>query len=141
MKRLLLMFMTVFALLVMTACGTADTDENANGSEEGNGTSEVIEENNEDTESEIEPADEEVTDGDAAAGEADSDVIRVEGSYTGLMDPHSIEVITEDEPLALQVLDPAVADVDFEAMEPNAPVIIEYVEEGEQNILKSIEVQ
>lgn len=143
MKRMILMLMTVFSLLVMTACGTADKDENANGSEEGNGTSQV-EENNDDAanDTENEPGDEEVTDGDATEDDVDMEIIKVEGSYTGLMDPHSIEVITEDEPLALQILDPAVADVKFEEIDANAHVIIEYYKNDVgQNILKNIDVQ
>lgn len=143
MKRVILMFMTVFSLLVITACGTADTDENANGSKEGNGTSQV-EENNDGAAKDTEngSGDEAVSDGEATEDDGDVEIITVEGSYTGLMDPHSIEVITEDEPLALQILDPSVADVDFEGMEPNVPVIIEYYKNDVgQNILKDIDVR
>lgn len=138
----MLMLVTAIALLVMTACGTADTEDNANGDSQGNGTSEVVEENEtavEETETDTEEQVTEEEEGDQAA-ETEADVIREEAAYVGMADPHTIEVNTETDTIALQILE--VEDVNFEEIEENAHVIIEYYENDEgQNILTDIEVQ
>lgn len=131
MKRLILMSLTALALLVMTACGTADTDDSANGADEGNGSSEVVEENDEVTEG---------TDGEEATEEDDQEIIQDTGAYVGMADPHTIEVNTESNgTLSLQTGE---VDYDFESIEENAHVAIKYFEnEHGQNVLTSIEVK
>lgn len=136
MKKLLWTLLTAVALLVITACGTGN-DENQ-GAEENpdNETNEVVEENNETSHA----GDDEEAETDEQVTEDDRAVIKEEATYTGMQDPHSIEVKTESDVLALQILDPGVADVDFEAIEPDTPVTIEYYQNEEgQNILTNIE--
>lgn len=135
MKRLILMSLTALALLVMTACGAADTEDNANGADEGNGSSEVVEENDEATEG---------TDGEEATeeedAETDAEIIQDTGAYVGMADPHTIEVNSESNgTLSLQTGE---VDYDFESIEENAHVAIKYFEnEHGQNVLTSIEVK
>lgn len=137
------MLLTAFVLLVMTACGTADTDENANGENQGNGSSEVVENEEEaveeETETETEEQVEEQEGTQENASETDENVIREEAAYVGMADPHTIEVNTETETIALQILD--VEGVNFEEIEENAHVVIEYYKNDEgQNVLTDIEV-
>ncbi|MGG0718068.1 hypothetical protein ABE096_10840 [Robertmurraya massiliosenegalensis] len=146
MKKLLMTLLTALTLLVITACGTADTDDQANGDNPENGTSEVSEGNNdavEENEASEETETNEVAETeDEATTENDREVITEEATFTGVQDTHSIEVQTESEVLALQTLDPGVADVDFQAIEAGTPVIIHYYQnENEQNILTKFEIQ
>lgn len=144
MKKLIWVLLTVMALLMMTACGTAETDDKANGTDEGNGSSEVVENNDEEvaeeTETETDADDEGKVEEEEKATEKASETIREEAAFVGVVDPHSIEVNTEFETIVLQTLD--VQDVDFEAIEDNAHVIIEYYKNAEgQNILTKMEVK
>lgn len=64
-------------------------------------------------------------------------VLREEAAFVGLVDSNSIEVNTESRTMVLQISE--VTDVDFESIETNAAVIIEYVEEANgQFTLKSL---
>lgn len=129
MKRLIWMFLTALVLLVMTACGTADTEEHANGTDEGNGSSEVVEE-----------TDQEGTDDGDQAEETDPELIKEEAAFVGMIDNHSIEVNTETETIVLQTLE--VEDVDFGEIEENAHVLIEYFKNDDgQNVLTNIEIK
>lgn len=132
------MLLTVFALLVMTACGTADTDDSANGTDEGNGSSEVVEENDGE---EVEGSDEhEATEEVDPTTETEANIIQDTGAFGGMADPHTIEVATESNGvIALQTLE---VEYDFESVEQDAPVAIKYYEnEHGQNILTSFEVK
>lgn len=141
MKKQLLMLLTAIALLMMTACGTADTDKKVNGSDEGNGSSEAVKDNEdegvEDTDTD---ADKEEEVEKEQATETDVEKIREEAAFVGMIDNNSIEVNTEFETIVLRTSE--VKNVDFGAIEENAHVIIEYYKNKEgQNILTDIEVK
>ncbi|MBM7605883.1 hypothetical protein JOC75_003911 [Metabacillus crassostreae] len=63
--------------------------------------------------------------------------ILVEATYIGLIDNHSIEVIIENKPLALQISEKQKKQL--ELFETNKPLMIEYIhnEDTSQNILIS----
>ncbi|WP_019155307.1 hypothetical protein [Robertmurraya massiliosenegalensis] len=146
MKKLLMTLLTGLTLLVMTACGTADTEDQASSDNPENGTSEVAEENN-DAVDENEASEETETNDaaeteDQATTENDREVITEETTFNGVVDTHSIEVQNESDVLVLQTLDPGVADIDFQAVEAGTPVIIHYYQnENDQNILTEFEIQ
>lgn len=129
MKKLIWVLLTALALLVMTACGTADTEDKTTGDDQKVETNQAEENSVDETET--------VEEDTATESE---DVIVEEATYVGMADPHTIEVNTETDTIALQILDPGVQDVDFEAIEEEAHVTIEYHKEGEQNILTGIEI-
>lgn len=57
-----------------------------------------------------------------------------QGTYTGMIDSHSVEIITEEGPLALQILE--TKNVNFEEMEGNMNVTFQYYKTDQgQNIL------
>ena len=60
-----------------------------------------------------------------------------QGVYTGMIDPHSIEIMTDEGPLALQIQE--TVSVNFENMKPGVNVTFQYytLEQG-QNILVRI---
>lgn len=127
-------------MLFITACGTATTEEEA---DPGNGANEAVEEENTaEEDNPVEQEEEPVAEEDEGAAEPGADVIREEAVYVGMADPHTIEVETESETIALQILDPGVADIDFEAIEPNTNCTIEYYKnEHGQNILTDFEIK
>ncbi|TKC16312.1 hypothetical protein [Robertmurraya kyonggiensis] len=133
MKKLIWVLLTALALLVMTACGTADTEDKTTGDDQQVETNQAEENAVDETET-----DEEAVEEDTAT--ETEDVIVEEATYVGMADPHTIEVNTETDTISLQILDPGVQDVDFEAIEEEAHVTIEYHKEGEQNILTGIEI-
>lgn len=133
MKKLIWVLLTALALLVMTACGTADTEDKTAGNDQKVETNQAEENAVDETET-----DEEAVEEDTAT--ETEDVIVEEATYVGMADPHTIEVNTETDTISLQILDPGVQDVDFEAIEEDAHVTIEYHKEGEQNILTGIEI-
>lgn len=139
MKKLIWVLLTALALLVMTACGTAETEDKTTGDDQQVETNQTEENAVEETETETETeTDEEAVEEDTAT--ETEDVIVEEATYVGMADPHTIEVNTETDTISLQILDPGVQDVDFEAIEEDAHVTIEYHKEGEQNILTGIEI-
>lgn len=133
MKKLIWVLLTALALLVMTACGTADTEDKTTGDDQQVETNQAEENAVEETETNEEAVEEDT------ATETE-DAIVEEATYVGMADPHTIEVNTETDTISLQILDPGVQDVDFEAIEEDAHVTIEYHKEGEQNILTGIEI-
>ncbi|WP_449619799.1 hypothetical protein [Robertmurraya sp. Marseille-Q9965] len=133
MKKLIWVLVTALALLVMTACGAADTEDKTAGDGQKVETNQAEENAVDETET-----DEEAVEEDTAT--ETEDVIVEEATYVGMADPHTIEVNTETDTISLQILDPGVQDVDFEAIEEDAHVTIEYHKEGEQNILTGIEI-
>ncbi|MEQ2527262.1 hypothetical protein EKG37_15875 [Robertmurraya yapensis] len=140
MKKLIWVLLTALALLVMTACGTADTEDKTTGDDQKVETNQAEENAVDETETveEDTATDEKAVEEDTAT--ESEDVIVEEATYVGMADPHTIEVNTETDTIALQILDPGVQDVDFEAIEEEAHVTIEYHKEGEQNILTGIEI-
>ncbi|MFZ3590596.1 hypothetical protein ACOI1C_15430 [Bacillus sp. DJP31] len=67
------------------------------------------------------------------------EVITEEAAYAGQIDSNSIEVNTESQTLALQIGE--VKDVDWNSIEKDAPVVIEYYKnENGQHILTNIDV-
>lgn len=79
--------------------------------------------------------------GDSSSAEAAGKavVVKEEGAFVGQIDSNSIEVNTESETLALQVGN--VTDVDWDSIDKNAHVRIEYYKNREgQAILQAIQV-
>lgn len=141
MKKLIWVLLTALALLVMTACGTADTEDKTTGDDQKVETNQAEENAVEETETDEEAVEEDTaTENETQSTENAQDVIVEEATYVGMADPHTIEVNTETDTISLQILDPGVQDVDFEAIEEDAHVTIEYHKEGEQNILTGIEI-
>ncbi|KAA0545409.1 hypothetical protein FZW96_18770 [Bacillus sp. BGMRC 2118] len=82
------------------------------------------------------------SEGESASTEVDGKavVVKEEAAYVGRVDSNSIEVNTETETLVLQV--GKVTDIDWNSIEKNAPVTIEYYKNREnQAILQSIDVK
>lgn len=76
-------------------------------------------------------------DGQVSPATEDIKYITERGNYVGLMDPHSIEIMTEEGPVALQILD--IEGVNFEEMAKNLSVTFQYYKTPEgQNTLTSI---
>lgn len=143
MKKYILVLLTALALMVMTACGTTEKEENA-GQEQGNGSSEVVEEN--DGAVEEEPVEED-TDGEEAVDEEDAstpvtnaEILQDTGAYVGMADPHTIEVNTESSgALALQIGE---VEYDFDSIKTNAEVAIKFYKNADgQNVLTEIKVK
>lgn len=140
MKKYLSKFLLLVFVLLLAACGTATTEDNGNGNVSGDSTGQVVEGEDKGEEKSIGEDDHDYD------GVKEEEIIREEVVFIGLADPHTIEVEKDGEPFALQILDPRVKDVDFENIEPNTPVIIEYYvnkvdEKIEQNILTSFEIK
>jgi len=66
------------------------------------------------------------TDKDKPNGNDDAAVKTAEGTYSGMMDTHSIEVITSDGPMALQFTD-ELSDT-LNKLEPDSKIKFEYTE-------------
>lgn len=170
--RKLLVFLSLFSLLALAACGT--TNNNANelgykedlrnedvaGAENGknnrnSGPTDSVASNDTVTDTmdgdtpvssdgrgnEVSPApalkDTGSKDGQVSPATEDIKYISERGTYVGLMDPHSIEIMTDEGPIALQILD--IEGVNFEEMPKNLSVTFQYYKTPEgQNILASI---
>lgn len=171
MKKLLV-FLSLFSLLTLAACGTTNNNASELGYKEDFGNEEVAGTENEKNNSNSGPTDSvasndavtDIVDGDTPVssdgggnevspapalkdtGSKDGQVspaqediryITERGTYVGLMDPHSIEIMTVEGPVALQILD--IEGVDFETMAKNLSVTFQYYKTPEgQNILASI---
>ncbi|PZD94937.1 hypothetical protein DNH61_14940 [Paenibacillus sambharensis] len=73
------------------------------------------------------PADEAITDDDADQRDTgDGNVIQGQGTYTGQPDNHSVEIMTEEGPMVLQI-DEDIALV-LEGIEPDSKVRYDYIE-------------
>ncbi|MGM0877226.1 MAG: hypothetical protein ACQEWV_21390 [Bacillota bacterium] len=70
----------------------------------------------------------------------DKKIISSQATYIGLMDPHTIEVIINNEPLAIQINEEQMKKL--EPLQTNEQITIEYYynEETSQNILENIEL-
>lgn len=135
MKRLLQMCMFVCLIGLLAACGSAnEAQEGANTVE----NSEVAENNsssNDDGAADEDHATPEEESNDPAETEEAPeqnkddeavDTVTAEGTFIGLADSHTIEVETEDETIALQILD--FPDDDWGSIEMGTPITIEYYE-------------
>ncbi|MGJ9458000.1 hypothetical protein [Oceanobacillus sp. CF4.6] len=144
-KKLYFLLVSALFLVVLTACG--GTNENDEGTEteteesEADVTEESAEqediENNEEAGTEdsapdddqdeaSEPAEEEAEkeDDESENDDAATDTIKEEATYSGQGDPHTIEVETADETIALQIIE--FMEDDWASLEPGTPMSIEY---------------
>ncbi|MFC4023620.1 hypothetical protein ACFOUV_07265 [Oceanobacillus longus] len=144
-KKLYFLLVSALFLVVLAACG--GTTENDEGTETEESKADVTEEsaeqedieNNEEAETEDftpaddqdeasesveEEADEEGT--ESENGDAAQETIKEEATYSGQGDPHTIEVETADETIALQIIE--FMDDDWASLEPGSPMTIEYYE-------------
>ncbi|WP_299092481.1 hypothetical protein [uncultured Metabacillus sp.] len=71
----------------------------------------------------------------------EQEMISAQATYIGLMDPHTIEVIVNNKPLALQITEEQRKIL--EPLETNKEIHIEYRfnEETSQNILEKVEIE
>lgn len=170
--RKLLVFLVLFSLLSLVACGTTNNNGNESGYQEdlrneevagaengknnsNSGPTDSVASNDTVTdmvdgdtpvssdgnENEVPPVpalkDTGSKDGQVSPAKEDIKYITERGTYVGLMDPHSIEIMTEEGPVALQILD--IKSVNFEEMAKNLSVTFQYYKTPEgQNILTSI---
>ncbi|MCM3651498.1 hypothetical protein [Metabacillus litoralis] len=70
----------------------------------------------------------------------EQNIISIEATYIGLMDPHSIEVIIDHKPIAIQINEEQFPL--FEQLKTNEQIYIEYYynDETTQNILTKVEI-
>ena len=145
MKNKIIMFLILLMIGVLTACGnTSESPENTNTDEVNELEEEVEEDSNPPAETETEESegnegqDESAEPGESVpeenTGDHDVETVTEDVTYTGLADPHTIEVESEDGTIALQILD--FMDDDWESIEMGIPMTIEYYKnEQDQFIL------
>ncbi|MBO8172056.1 MAG: hypothetical protein H0Z33_09200 [Bacillaceae bacterium] len=128
-KKTLRLLVVPFLILALAACGADDTTNDPAPEDQEQG--QVDEETDENTEGNEETA---------GSEEGETEALQVSGTYVGLADNHTIEIETEEGPVAFQVPDELKADL--EELQENDQVTVTYQEnENGQKVLSQIEKQ
>ena len=148
LKNMLLLG-TIVLILILAACGTNNgntgddpiTDPNENDAPITEPNDNAVPEDNGNNDGQIE-SDENEPNNDSNTNEdpanSEGDLITETGIYNGQADPHTIEIETDDGPLAFQLTIDARDDID--ALTEGGEVTYTYTEDGDNRTIESIQM-